>query len=101
MPRWQKPVWRTTRIPVRVVERIHGKGNFDDAADDLVHALRLVSDFPDQHRYRFEFDTTHPNPWYHTMIFKIEGISDSSYERFVDKVAALGLSEASGTTERG
>ncbi|GHU18326.1 hypothetical protein FACS189475_03610 [Betaproteobacteria bacterium] len=66
--------WWATSIPCRIVERVYGSGNFDDAGDDLIDASRLVSDYPNQFRHRFNFDTSHPNPWYHAMIFEIEGI---------------------------
>ena len=95
MGRFERPVWRSTSIPCLTIERVYGSGNFDDAGDDLVSALRIVSDYPDQYRSRFNFDSTHPNPWYHSMVFEIEGIPESTYERFVEQVAALGLADAS------
>jgi hypothetical protein len=97
MSRYSRPEWRAIRIPIRSIEHVYGDGNLDDAGDDLVYALRLVSDYPDQFRYRFDLDSAHPNPWYHSMVLEVEGISDSAYARFLAKVAALGLAKASGS----
>jgi hypothetical protein len=85
------------RIPCRIIETIYGSGNFDDAGDALITALRNVSDYPsDQYRYHFEFDSAHPNPWYHMMVFKIENIPDPTYAKLVEQVTALGLVENAG-----
>jgi hypothetical protein len=95
MTGWKRPEWRAIYIPCRSVERVYGSGNFDDAGDDLSAILNLVCEYPEQYRCRFDFDCSHSNPWYHAMIFEIEGISDSTYEQPVGKVIALGLEDAS------
>jgi len=80
--------WRALRIPYRIFE---GTYDSDDLGDLLVAALREVSDYPDQYSYRFDEDHAHQNPWYHSIIFEIEDISDTVYEKFIKQVAALGF----------
>lgn len=94
MNRYKRPAWRATRIRCDTVERVYGSGNFDDAGDALFESLGLVSGYTGQYRCRIDIDSTHPNPWYHVMIFEIEGIPDSAYELFIEKVASLGLIDA-------
>ena len=90
---WEPPIWRTIKIPCHVIEDVFGRDNFDDCGDELFGVLQSVSDYPEQYRCRFDFDTTHSNPWYHTMNFGIEGITDSACKSFIEKMAALGLTE--------
>jgi len=96
MSRNKIPTWRITRIPYRIVKRLYGS-NADNAGDDIREALQQVSEYPGQYRTRFDSDIAHPNPWYHTLVFEIEGISDSAYEQFREKLTSLGLIETSGT----
>ncbi len=91
MPGYQSPKWRSLWLRLGQIERVYGSGNFDDAGDDIVAALRQVSDYPNQHRYLFETDLSHPNPWYHVLIFENEGISDPVYGRFFEQVVGLSL----------
>lgn len=94
MTHHQLPKWRATRIPLRLIDDVYGKDNYDNAGDDVAYALTQVSDYPKQYRSRFEFDTSHVNPWYHVMIFEIEGLPDSVYARFLALIAELGLAES-------
>ena len=91
MSRNKQREWRSLQVRCEMVEHIYGSGNFDDAGDALIRALELISAYPGQYRYRFAMDTTHPNPWYHVMIFEIEGISHAAYEVFIEQVMLLGL----------
>jgi len=75
---------------LRVIERAYGSEH-DNAGDDMAYALHQVSEWRDQYRHRFSFDSTHPNPWYHAMVFEVEGIPDSVYARLVAEMAELGL----------
>lgn len=84
-------VWRSIHVPVRLVERQFGRGNFDDAGDELVSALCYMSAWPDQFRYRFSFNTANPNPWYHAMVFEVEGLTDPEYAQLTQLVAERGL----------
>lgn len=93
----KRTTWQTIRIPRRTIEHHYGDDNLDDAGDDLIHALRIVSEHPNQYRYCFSFDATHTNPWHHALVFEIEDITDSVYERFIEMVGALGLIELPGT----
>ncbi|WP_165071008.1 hypothetical protein [Paludisphaera rhizosphaerae] len=98
MPRPDRYTWRAIRIPYRTIRRVYGSDNLDDAGDDLVYALRIVSEYPNQFRHRFSTDSSHDNPWYHELIFEIEGIPEPTYDRFVEEIAALGLLETPRTS---
>jgi hypothetical protein len=78
-------------VRLRVVERAYGRDNNDNAGDDMVYALRRVSEWPDQFRYRFSYDTEHPNPWYHTMVFEVEGVPNLAFARLVVLLVEHGL----------
>lgn len=100
MPVNREVLRRSIRIPLRVIDRVYGSDNADVAGDDIVNALREVSDYPGQFRYRYEEDASHPNPWYHALVFTIETpaweppISDATYSRFLGLLAGLGLVES-------
>lgn len=93
MSKYHNASWQAVRIPFRLVEAVYGNDNEDNAGDDLIYALDELSEYPDQYDYRFADDATHPNPWYHAMIFEIEGVPDEIYKQLLEKIAALGLSE--------
>jgi len=79
------------RIPLREIERIYGRDNLDNAGDDIVHAIREVSEWPDEYRYRFDFDRSHTNPWYHAMVVSIDDFPDSVRTEFFALLTELGL----------
>ncbi|GAB5406147.1 MAG: hypothetical protein Aurels2KO_43780 [Aureliella sp.] len=78
---------QVVRIPLRLVDSAYGYDNHDNAGDDVVYCLRTASDYPDQYRMDFAFDTAHDNPWYHAMVYTIHGITESHYDRFVELLA--------------
>lgn len=86
------------RIPLRVIERMYGRDNLDNAGDDIVHAIREVSKWPDQYKYRFDFDSTHVNPWYHAMVVSIDDFPDWILAKFMPLLAELGL-DPNGITD--
>ena len=88
--------WRTYRIPIRVIEQVYGRGNFDDAGDDIWEVLRDLSEYADQYLCRVDFDANHVNPWYHVMVFAIEDIPDLLHSQFVERLTKLGLPPDSG-----
>jgi hypothetical protein len=88
--------WRSFRIPLRVVDRVYGRDNADNAGDDMVSALRQVSDA--RHRYRFHIDTGHSNPWYHALVFEVEALPESSCVSLAELLAGLGLVEPPDST---
>lgn len=83
--------WRSIRVPLRVVERAYGRDHHDNAGDDMVNALSRVSEWSNQYRYRFVFDTAHSNPWFHAMVFEVEGVPDTVFTRLLDLLAEHGL----------
>lgn len=85
------PNWRSIRVPIRVVERVYGRDNHDNAGDDMVYALRQVSEWPDQYPYRFAYDTAHPNSWYHAMVFEVDGVPLPVLERLIELLVIQGL----------
>jgi hypothetical protein len=87
----QPSEWRIVSIRCSVIEARYGSGNFDDAGDDLVAELNSVSDFPSQFPCRFNFDCQNANPYFHTLLFEIQGITDAHLNEFLKRVASLGL----------
>ena len=83
--------WRSLRIPLRVVERVFGRDADDLAADDVAYASNRVSEWPGQYRYRIGYDTAHPNPWYHALVFEVEGLPDSVFVRLTELLVERGM----------
>ena len=90
------PRWRSVRVPLRVVERIFGRGNDDNAGDDMAFALNRVSEWPGQYGCHFTYDTAHPNPWYHSLVFEVEGVPDSVFARLVELLTEDGMAPEVG-----
>lgn len=90
MNRNEESTWRATRIPYRIIESRYGT-NTDNASDDIYEALQLVSEYHGQYKYRFSLETNHPNPWFHSLVFEIENIPDSTYTEFLQKLISKGL----------
>lgn len=91
MPFRHDAIQQVIRIPLRRIEQHYGKDNYDDSGDDLVNCLREVSDANPQ--YSFSWSTDHPNPWYHTLDFTIERITESAYARLIKLLSTHGLTE--------
>ncbi len=91
MPSEPQRASHTIHIPLRVIKHKYGVGNLDVAGDDIVNALREVSDFPNQFKYRFDLDACNTNLWYHTLVFSIEAMPDSNYAHFMRRLIELGL----------
>ncbi|QBH98036.1 hypothetical protein EKN56_17535 [Limnobaculum zhutongyuii] len=86
------PFWRTIRISLSQIERIYGHGNFDDAGDDLVCALREVSGVTDvEHRCQVDIDSSHVNPWFHAFIFKVADLSEKEFNMLIVRIQMLAL----------
>lgn len=85
---------RSIRVPLRQIEDKFGRGNDDDAADEIIYALRRASAQPGQFRYRINYDLSHSNPWFHAMIFEVEGVPDHEYGKFIELLAGIGLAHS-------
>lgn len=82
---------RTYRFSLRLVEERYGRGNFDDAGDAMVAALRDVVGCDERHVVTFDFDTGHANPWFHVLVFSVANLPGLQHRRFLDRLAAIGL----------
>ena len=82
----------TIQVRLQLIELQYGEDNLDNAGDDLVNCLTAVSDYPNQYQYRFEFDRSHPNDYYHTMNFVVLGIDEETVIRLKKQIQTLGLS---------
>lgn len=90
--RWNALAYvRAYRIPIRMVELAYGSGNFDDAGDEIAAALADWAEYPGQICCTFEFDSAHPNPWYHALVVEVAGLPEALHAPFVARLAALGL----------
>ena len=87
----QRSEWRMIEIRCSAIEARYGLGNFDDAGDDLVAQLNSVSEFSDQYPCRFHLDCQNENPYFHTFLFEIQGITGAHLKKLLKRIASLGL----------
>lgn len=80
-------------IPLRTIDKAYGPDAVDDAGDDAVYCLRSASDYVDQYKLEFALDASHPNSWYHTVGYVVQGITRQHYERFVELLSSYGQVE--------
>lgn len=80
---------REMRIPIRSLEEFYGKGNFDDAGDDI--AQLVETSFGRSSRIEFDFDASHSNPWFHEFIVRISGINHEQFEHLREVLERRGL----------
>ncbi len=80
-------------IRLALIENLYGRGNVDDAGDDLLACLNEVADFHGEYVAEFLFDTSHINSYFHTLNSVIHNIDEEKYRQFIEKVTALGLIE--------
>lgn len=85
------PFVHKLRLPLRLIEARYGAGNFDDAGDAVCDWAASVSGREGVHKVEFDFDTTHPNPWFHVMTCAVTGISDDGIARLVRRLDEEGL----------
>ena len=91
MPFEPDAIQQVVRIPLRCIDQQYGKDNHDNAGDDMIYCLRQASDTDAQ--YNFAFSTDHANPWYHTLDFTAEKLTEAAYERLIELLATHGLTE--------
>lgn len=84
---------KTIYIRLALIEKLYGRGNFDDAGDELLAYLNEVADFYGEYVAEFLFDTSHINSYFHTLNVIINEIDEEKYRQFIEKVTALGLIE--------
>lgn len=94
------PSPRVFRIRCDVIEQKFGPGNFDDAGDAMVEALReafehskTAARLAPHFTVAFDFDSSHPNPWHHTMVVTFGGVPDEVHRGFCATMTRMGLWE--------
>lgn len=59
-------------LPLRLLQQRFGDEQFDEAADAIIEQLNIIQ--PDKSiAVAFEFDASHSNPWFHSMVVTISG----------------------------
>lgn len=59
-------------LPLRLLWQRFGDEQFDEAADAIIEQLTIIR--PDKSiAVAFDFDTSHSNPWFHSMMVTISG----------------------------
>ncbi|KRA73104.1 hypothetical protein ASD78_16090 [Lysobacter sp. Root667] len=84
-----KEATRELRIPVRLLEDCYGKGNFDDAGDDIAQLAGTC--FGKDLNIEFDFDASHSNPWFHDFVVRISGIDHEQAEHLRGILERRGL----------
>lgn len=90
MPFEPNQTQQVIRVPLRRISERYGRDNDDLAGDEMVSCLRQITPTL---RYTFGSSTGHPNPWYHTLDFGIQGISEHDYHRLIECLTTQGLVE--------
>ena len=99
------PSLHSFRLPIRLVEAQFGQENFDDCADavaaELVGLLNGEAGpsptpvWPPKSycnlQLDWDFDDTHPNPWFHTLNFSIKLPSPDWVPHIVAMLHRMGL----------
>lgn len=67
---WQPAPTFTFKLPLRLLEAVFGRDNFDDCGDWLQGWL--AEHQVDQPRLACDFETAHANPWFHTLNFTVQ-----------------------------
>ena len=93
MPRESGSRPTTVRVRLQLIEHIYGRGNFDNAGDDLAYCLATVSHYPNQYQYSFEFDRSHPNCYYHTLNLVVSGMDQEAADKLNEQIRIRGLLE--------
>ncbi|MDL5035630.1 hypothetical protein [Comamonas resistens] len=87
---YQKAPSFTFKLPLRLVEAVFGCGNFDDCGDWLQDwmAEYLAEHPPSRSGYRLmldcDFETVHPNPWFHTLNYTAQ-LPDERLARLLEQ----------------
>ncbi|WP_223621407.1 hypothetical protein [Lysobacter sp. ESA13C] len=76
---------------MRSIEDRFGAGNFDDAGDAIVEALRDVYDQAERCAIDFSFDTVHANPWFHALVVAIDPLPESAHAELLARLIEVGL----------
>lgn len=82
---------RTYRFALRSIEDRFGAGNFDDAGDAIVEALRDVYAQAERCAVDFSFDTAHANPWFHALVVAIDPLPESAHTGLLARLTEIGL----------
>ena len=80
------------KLPIRLIEEKFGAGNFDEAGDAVLGVLSSLG-MRTRCTVQWNFDTAHPNPWYHTMNLSLRGLPDSESASLREEIQRLGISE--------
>ena len=78
------------KLPLRCVEAVFGRDNFDDCGDWVRDWLAeyLAEHPPAQTGYRLavncDFETSHPNPWFHTLNYTAR-LTDAQVARLLQQ----------------
>jgi hypothetical protein len=82
---------RTYRFALHSIEDRFGPGDFDDAGDAIVEALRDAYDQAERCSVDFSLDTAHSNPWFHVLVVAIDPLPESVQPGFLARLAKIGL----------
>ncbi len=83
--------WRKIVIPFRIIDKVYGADNYDNAGDEIDYCITQIEEYPGQYVSKFELDTSHDNPWYHSMEIKVRDIPSIKFNALVKLIKELKL----------
>lgn len=70
---------KTFKLSCQAIEKHFGKGNFDDAEAHLWDIIFRHLGNSDAFAFKnIDFEDHHPNPYFHTLNFEVEGIDTTT-----------------------
>ncbi|MBX9401522.1 hypothetical protein K4L06_09370 [Lysobacter sp. BMK333-48F3] len=82
---------RLYRFRLDAIQSRYGAGNFDDAGDEIAAALVAACADRGVPPLSFDFDTAHPNPWFHALVATVHGLTPAQHDDFLSRLALAGL----------
>ncbi len=86
----------TLCIPLSSIERIYGPGNFDASEEDIAQAVWDSGGSCGGVNYEMDIDSSHENPWFHSLLLTVKGLSPDEFGALRERMVGLKLLEEAG-----
>lgn len=81
----------TLRIPLSSIERIYGPGNVDASEEDIAQAVWDNGGSGSGVGYDIDIDSAHENPWFHSLVLTVKGLSLAEFNGLKARMVSLAL----------